>query len=281
MKDRFSIYNKSHKNTHFPQQLYLTKSVIVHKTLVSGILITVLFTKSKHWKQIGYAALIKRITSLYTDNTFYNRDKWLEIVNKCMCVPCFDKQLSGLHSVSGTLLETVEEISDTPQKNFQGRLFCFISTAGAVRVSHGKDCAHKRFVYGKVPEWRDKEAKEMRQSGETEGRQQMVLGNEERRLEGTVGSRAYSSEVWRDNDGKTTELRSHSQSHQKPKSLPQRSARTEVKRKETAHFKSGSETKKSGGRPLERRVEKKGSGVLQAGRDLANMLVRRSEKRGS
>lgn len=69
-----------------------------------------------------------------------------------MCVLCFDKQLSGLHSVSGTLLETVKEIGDTPQKNFQGRLFCFISTAGTVRVSHGKDCAHKRFVYGKVHE---------------------------------------------------------------------------------------------------------------------------------
>lgn len=69
-----------------------------------------------------------------------------------MCVPCFDKQLSDLHSVSGTILETVEEISDTPQKNFQGRLFCSISTAGTVRVSQGKDCAHQRFVYGKVHE---------------------------------------------------------------------------------------------------------------------------------
>lgn len=35
------------------------------------------------------------------------------------------------------------------------------------------------------------------------------------------------------------------------------------------------------GRPLERQAENKASGVLQAGRDLANMLVRRSEKRGS
>lgn len=59
-----------------------------------------------------------------------------------MCVCCFDKQLSDLNNVSENNLETVEEISDPPQMNFQGRLFCFISTAGTVSVSQGKDCGH-------------------------------------------------------------------------------------------------------------------------------------------
>lgn len=38
------------------------------------------------------------------------------------------------------------------------------------------------------------------------------------------------------------------------------------------------EKKNLGGKPLERQAENKASGVLQAGRDLANMLVRRSKK---